>query len=187
MLPIRSRSTEGVIKTYLTGVDSTMVGSKYILSDRGSKFSSIWFTGLVNKLGFIKGYTLPYTPTDNSVIEQTHAFLKVSLRKLVCNHNIDWDEIAHIVTIAYNVFLHSSAGEAPFYLMFENDGFMPTLFKLLLPKLRYICYEKCRIHVDSMQLIYMMAVLNLKKARDKCPPPIRDLDKTDFKDRETWF
>ena len=27
----------------------------------------------------------------------------------------------------------------------------------------------------------MTAVLNLKIARDKCPPPIRDPDKTDFK------
>ena len=26
-----------------------------------------------------------------------------------------------------------------------------------------------------------MAILNLKTARDKCPPPIRDPDKTDFK------
>ena len=27
----------------------------------------------------------------------------------------------------------------------------------------------------------MMAILNLKNARDKCPPPVRDPDKTDFK------
>ena len=27
----------------------------------------------------------------------------------------------------------------------------------------------------------MMAILNLKTTRDKCHPPIRDLDKTDFK------
>ena len=33
----------------------------------------------------------------------------------------------------------------------------------------------------AMWEIYMMAILNLKTERDKCPPPIRDLDKTDFK------
>ena len=27
----------------------------------------------------------------------------------------------------------------------------------------------------------MFAILNLETAWDKCPPPIRDLDKTDFK------
>ena len=32
-----------------------------------------------------------------------------------------------------------------------------------------------------MREIYMTAVLNLKIAKDKCPPPLRDPDKTDFK------
>ena len=41
--------------------------------------------------------------------------------------------------------------------------------------------EKYRIHLDAMWEMYMMAILNSKSARDKCPPPIRDLDKTDFK------
>ena len=105
----------------LTGVFSTFAGSKYILIDRGSEFPSKQFTWLANELGLIKVYTSPNTPTGNSVIEWTQAFLKASLRKLICNHHVDWDEIAHIATMAYNVFLHSSAGEAPFYLMFGCD------------------------------------------------------------------
>ena len=151
------------------------------MSDRGSKFTSKQFTWLSYELGFIKVCILPYTPKGNSVIEWTHAFLKASPRKHICNHNIDWDEIAHIATMAYNVFLQSSTGEALFYLMFGHDTFMPNLFKLLLPKLRYMGDEKCRIHLDAMQEMYMMAILNLKTARDKCPPPIRDLDKKIFK------
>ena len=72
--------------------------------------------------------------TGNSIIEWTHAFLKASLRKLICNHQTDWGETVHIATMAYNIFLHSSTGESAFYLMFGCDPFMPTLFK---PKLRY--------------------------------------------------
>ena len=41
--------------------------------------------------------------------------------------------------------------------------------------------EKCRIDLDAMRGLYMMAVLNLKRARDKYPPPINDPNKTDFK------
>ena len=52
--------------------------------------------------------------------------------------------------MAYIVFPFSSAREAPFYLMFGCDPFMPTLFKLLLPKFKYMCDEKCRIHLDAM-------------------------------------
>ena len=86
------------------------------------------------------------------------------------NHNTDWDELTHVATMAYDVFLHSSAGEAPFYLTFGCDAFMPTLFKLLLPKLRYMGDKRCKIQLDTMREMYMMAVLNLKIARDKCPP-----------------
>ena len=66
------------------------------------------------------------------------SFLKASLRKLICNHQIDLDETVHIATVAYNVSPHSSAAEALFYLMFGCDPFMPALFKLLLRKLRYM-------------------------------------------------
>ena len=62
-------------------------------------------------------------------------------KKLISNHHIDWDEIAYIATMAYNIFPHSSAGEAPFYLLFGHGAFMPTLLKLLLLKFRYMGEE----------------------------------------------
>ena len=166
---------------HLTGIYSTFGGSKYILSDRGSQFTSKKLTFLASELGFIKLYTSPYPSTSNSIIECTHSFLKAYLRKLISNHQIDCDGIAHITAIVYNVFPHSSAGEAPIYLMFGHNPFMPTLFKLLIPKLRYMCNEKYRITSDTMQELYMMAGLNLEMASDRCPLPIRDPDKIDFK------
>ena len=101
-------------------------------------------------MGFIKVYTSPFTPTDNSIIEWTHAFLKASIRKLICNHQIDLDDVVYITTMTYKLFPHSPAGKPPFYLMFGPDSFKPTLFKLLLPKLRYMGDEKCRIHLEAM-------------------------------------
>ena len=62
MILIRLKSPGGVIKAYLIGTYSTFGGSKYILSHRGSEFSSKQFTFLANELGFIKVYTSPYTP-----------------------------------------------------------------------------------------------------------------------------
>ena len=52
MISIRSRSTEEVIKAYVTGVHSTFGGSKYILSDHGSESTSKQFTFLAKELVF---------------------------------------------------------------------------------------------------------------------------------------
>ena len=153
MIPITSKTTKEVIKAYLKDVYSIWGGSKYILRDRGGKLTSKQVTLLPKELGFIQVYTSPHTPTGNSMMEWTHIFLKASLRKPTCNHNIGWDEIEHIATMAYNVFPHSMTGEAPLYLMFGRDTFMLTLFKLLLPKARYMRNKKCKIHLDPMQEI----------------------------------
>ena len=138
IIPIRSKSTEEGIKAYLIDVYFTFGGSKYILSDWSSEFTSKQFTFLAKELGFIKVYMSPYTTTGNSIIEWTHFFLKAPIRKLICNHQIHWEKTVHIATMGFNVFPHSSVGESPFHLMFGHDPFMSTIFKLLLPKLRYM-------------------------------------------------
>ena len=83
LVPIRTKTTDDVIKAYLKNVYSTFGGSKYILSDRGGKFTSQQFAWLTKDLGFIKVYTSPYTPAGNSVIKRTHFFLKASQRKII--------------------------------------------------------------------------------------------------------
>ena len=67
MIPISSKRTIDVIKAYLTGAYSTFRGTKYILSDHGSEFTSKQFDFLVKELGFTKMCTSPYTPTGNSI------------------------------------------------------------------------------------------------------------------------
>ena len=64
MIPIRSKSTEEVIKACLTDVCSTFGGSKYILNDCDSEFTSKQFTFLTKELGFINFIHHP-TPLQN--------------------------------------------------------------------------------------------------------------------------
>ena len=82
--------------------------------------------------------------------------------------------------MAYNVCPHFSAGVALFYLMFGCNTIMPILFKVLLPKLRHMGDAGCRIYLDAIREIYMMAVLNLKIDQDK-RSPIKDPDKAKLK------
>ena len=55
--------------------------------------------------------------------------------------------------------------------MFSQDAYIITLFKLLMPKIRYMGNENCHIHLDAMREIYMITVFNLETARDKDHPP----------------
>ena len=77
-----------------------------------------------------------------------------------CNHDAEWDELVHKAKMAYNIFPHSTTGESPFFLMYGRDAYLSTLHQLLQPKMRYMGDNECRIHLDAMREIYMMAVLN---------------------------
>ena len=54
MIPFRSKRPEDVIKAYLTGEYSTFGGSKCILSDQGSGFTSKQFTFLAKEFNLIQ-------------------------------------------------------------------------------------------------------------------------------------
>ena len=92
---------------------SVFRGSKYILRERGGPSTSKQFTWLAKEFGFSKVYISSPIPMGNSAIDHMHYFLEASIRKLICNHNTKWDELAHVTMMACNVFPNSSAGEAP--------------------------------------------------------------------------
>ena len=137
---------------------------------------------IADQLGFTKVYTSHYLPKSNNVIERCHSFLKNSIRKMRCNHDAEWDELIHIAKMAYNIFPHSASGESLFFLMHGRDAYLPTLHQLLQPKEQYIGDDKCVIHLDAMQEIYMMALLNLKMSWDQYPPPTGNPCNTDLKE-----
>ena len=45
------------------------------------------------------------------------------------------------------------------------------LHNLLQPKIHYMGDDECKINVDAMRGVYMLAVLNLKMSHDRYPPP----------------
>ena len=52
--------TDTVIKAYLKYVYADKGGSKFVLTDRGSEFSSEAMSYIADQLGFTKVYTSPY-------------------------------------------------------------------------------------------------------------------------------
>ena len=84
-----------------------------------------------------------------------------------CYHDVEWDELAHTAKMAYNIFPHSATGESPFFPMHGRDHYLPTLQNLLQPKITYMGDNECRIHLDVMRDIYMMAILNFKMSHGR--------------------
>ena len=80
VIPIEDKKPETVIKAYLKCVNADKGRSKFILTDRGSEFSSEVMSYSADQLGFTKVYTSPYSPESNSIIERCHSFLKNSMQ-----------------------------------------------------------------------------------------------------------
>ena len=83
MVPIPNKTTQQVIQAYLNHIYAQFGGSRYILMDRGSEFTSQMMHQLASELGFVKIFTSPYTPRGNSIIERAHQLLKHSISKII--------------------------------------------------------------------------------------------------------
>ena len=53
--------------------------------------------------------------------------------------------------------------------MFGRDVYILILASLLLPKLKYLGNKSSLLFVEMLQEAYMLAVMNLKAARDRWP------------------
>ena len=162
MVPIPNKTTQQVIQAYLKHIYAQFGGSRYILTDRGSEFTSQMMHQLASELGFVKIFSSPYTPTGNSIIERAHQFLKHSISKIINDKQVEWDTVCHIAAMAFNIFPTRIDQESPFFLMFHRDCFLPTLAQFLQPKLRYIGDSHMHTSLDAIRELYMMNIMSLK-------------------------
>ena len=126
-----------MVTAYVDNVYAKFGGSKKILSDNGTEFKNQLFEKVAKELGVeFKCYTAPYHPQSNGRIEGFHHFLKACMSKHI-SKTMEWDEVVHLATAAYNFFPNEHSRESPFFLMFGRDPRIP-LNTLLEPKIRYM-------------------------------------------------
>ena len=79
-VPLKTKTAEEVIQSYINNVYSKFGGSMKILSDNGPEFKNKIIEQVAKELGVEhKLYTPPYHPASNGRIEGFHAFLKKNL------------------------------------------------------------------------------------------------------------
>ena len=165
-IPIPTKKTSDVITAYIDNVYSKFGGSKKILSDNGTEFKNQLFEKIAKELGVeFKCYTAPYHPQSNGRIEGFHHFLKSCMTKHIST-TMEWDQIVHLATAAYNFFPNEHSKENPFFLMFGRDPRVP-LNTLLTPKIRYMGTEENILSLEALQRIYHLVAENLKIAKER--------------------
>ena len=165
-IPIPSKKASDVITAYIDNVYSKFGGSKKILSDNGTEFKNQLFERIAKELGVeFKCYTAPYHPQSNGRIEGFHHFLKSCMTKHIST-TMEWDQVVHLATAAYNFFPNEHSKESPFFLMFGRDPRVP-LNTLLTPKIRYMGTEENILSLEALQRIYHLVAENLKIAKEK--------------------
>ena len=165
-IPIPSKKASDVITAYIDNVYSKFGGSKKILSDNGTEFKNQLFEKIAKELGVeFKCYTAPYHPQSNGRIEGFHHFLKSCMTKHIST-TMEWDQVVHLATAAYNFFPNEHSKESPFFLMFGRDPRVP-LNTLLTPKIRYMGTEENILPLEALQRIYHLVAENLKIAKER--------------------
>ena len=165
-IPIPSKKASDVVTAYVDNVYAKFCGSKKILSDNGTEFKNQLFEKVAKELGVeFKCYTAPYHPQSNGRIEGFHHFLKACMSKHI-SKTMEWDEVVHLATAAYNFFPNEHSRESPFFLMFGRDPRIP-LNTLLEPKIRYMGTDENILSLEALQRIYYMVAENLKLARER--------------------
>ena len=165
-IPIPSKKASDVITAYIDNVYSKFGGSKKILSDNGTEFKNQLFEKIAKELGVeFKCYTAPYHPQSNGRIEGFHHFLKSCMTKHIST-TMEWDQVVHLATAAYNFFPNEHSKESPFFLMFGRDPRVP-LNTLLTPKIRYMGTEENILSLEALQRIYHLVAENLRIAKER--------------------
>jgi len=97
-----------------------------LLSDNVGELDGHLMQELCRLLKIDKQRTSFYRPETNSVAERFHATLNVIKRRMVSNHQKEWDLLLPHVMAAYRASVHQSTGFSPNYLMFGREVRAPV-------------------------------------------------------------
>ena len=99
---------------------------KKILSDRGSHFNNQMIRELMEKFKIKHGFSTPYHPKTNGLVERFNKTLCEALAKLENNGKNNWDLNIAPILFAYRTNKHNSTKIEPFYLVYGRKGILPN-------------------------------------------------------------
>jgi transposase InsO family protein len=92
-----------------------------IVSDRNSRFTSTFWSSLVEALDIRLKMSSPFHPQTDRQMERINQMLECNLRNY-CNYEQDnWSEMLPMAEYVYNNSLTTAMGMSPFFANFEFD------------------------------------------------------------------
>nr|GEU73198.1 putative reverse transcriptase domain-containing protein [Tanacetum cinerariifolium] len=118
-LPIRETDPmEKLMRLYRKEVVTRHGVPVFIISNRDSKFTSLFWKALHMALGTRLGMSTAYHPQTDGQSEKTIQTLKDMLRACVLNFRKGWDRHLSLVEFSYNNSYHTSIKVAPFEALY---------------------------------------------------------------------
>ena len=137
---------------------------KAFISDRDSKFTSIYWRELCKLLGTRLNMSTSHHPETDGQTERANRTIEDMLRAYITPHQNDWD--LHLVEIefAYNSSVHASTGYSPFYL---NYGRHPIAPLSLSAEREPINVEAVTQFIDQLDHDLSQAKIHLEEAKQR--------------------
>ena len=137
VFPSSDQKAETIARLLLEQIVSRHGVPDQLLSDRGQNFLSELVLEVCKMLGTKKINTSGYHPQRDGLVEQLNRTPIGMLSKSVSKHGRDWDERLPYVLLAYQVSVHQSTKESPFFLLYGRDPRLPTETALSQPTTLY--------------------------------------------------
>ena len=148
-IPLKTKSAEDVVQSYIDRVYSLFGGSEKVLTDNGTEFKNKLINEVCEQLGVKhKIYSPPYRPQFNGRIESLHYFLKACISKHI-TPQIEWDDVIPLACVQHITFYqmniqkkaHSSLclEEMQFYLSINYYNHRCNTWAMM----RIFCQCKC--------------------------------------------
>ncbi|UYV70787.1 hypothetical protein LAZ67_8000616 [Cordylochernes scorpioides] len=94
---------------------------QYLISDRGSQFTSNLMKEVMKTCKIKHCFTTSYHPQTDGLTERLNRTLINMLSMYVNTDQKNWDEILPFITHAYNTTIQETTGYSPFFLMFGRE------------------------------------------------------------------
>lgn len=119
--PLRTLEAQETLDRVIDVFYTTHASSRYILTDRGTQFTSDIFTNWCKTVGIKHLKTTAYHPQTNGKTERFNRFLAIALSLAIDKSQRNWDRVLQSCLLAYRTTIHKHTQETPYYLMYGRD------------------------------------------------------------------